>query len=434
MASRVTLCSSSACLHATDFVRFASRLNRHASRGDINGFAALNEQAIDVLRAKGFEPVSSELHTPASCDGPRAGTRRHLAPVRATEVKYNRLYIYATAQRHAGGSLRLIARGSTGDVVVSGGEGAVDQPSPIEIRSVWHGARGWQDTPIYDGAELRPGHRLAGPVLVEERTTTVLAGPSDELWVDGDGNFFIDLSPDADQSAGRQGTSDAATVTATPDGDSMALDPIVLALMQNRLDQISRHMGWVMTRTARSTIFSQSHDFSCFVTTPDGTLVANADGIPIHTGGGGFAVRALLGRFGGRMRPGDVYILSDPYVAGGNHLPDWVISRPIWVTGPDGKPVIAGFCCNRAHQSDIGGGLAGTYNPEATEIWHEGIRLPVMKLIDAGELRDDVWELLLINSRTPELLDGDLRAMLGSTQIGADRVVELTDELGVTPI
>ena len=72
------------------------------------------------------------------------------------------------------------------------------------------------------------------------------------------------------------------------------LDPVVLALMQNRLDQISRHMGWVMTRTARSTIFSQSHDFSCFVTTPEGTLVANADGIPIHTGGGGFAVRALL--------------------------------------------------------------------------------------------------------------------------------------------
>ena len=102
-------------------------------------------------------------------------------------------------------------------------------------------------------------------------------------------------------------------------------------------------MGWVMTRTARSTIFSQSHDFSCYITTPDGTLVANADGIPIHTGGGGFAVRALLGRFGGRMQPDDVFILSDPYVAGGNHLPDWVIARPIWVEGADGEPVIAGF-------------------------------------------------------------------------------------------
>ncbi len=93
---------------------------------------------------------------------------------------------------------------------------------------------------------------------------------------------------------------------------------------------------------------------------------------------------------------------------------------------------LPGFCCNRAHQSDIGGGLAGTYNPQATEIWHEGIRLPVLKLIDQDEVRDDVWDLLLINSRTPDLLDGDLRAMLGSTQIGAERVTALTDELGVT--
>lgn len=210
----------------------------------------------------------------------------------------------------------------------------------------------------------------------------------------------------------------------------MARDPVTMALMQKRLDQISRHMGWVMTRTARSPIFSQSHDFSCFINGPDGTLIANADGLPIHTGGGGFAARALLRRFGGRINPDDVFILSDPYVAGGNHLPDWVVARPVFV-GPAEAPVLTGFCCNRAHQSDIGGGLAGTYNPEATEVWHEGIRLPVMKLVDRGELRDDLWELLLINSRTAELLDGDLRAMLGSTRIGAERVAALVDELGV---
>ena len=198
--------------------------------------------------------------------------------------------------------------------------------------------------------------------------------------------------------------------------------------MQNRLDQISKHMGWVMTRTARSPIFSQSHDFSCFITDPEGTLIANADGIPIHTGGGGFAVRALLRDFAGRIHPDDVFILSDPYVAGGNHLPDWVIARPIFVE-PGAR--LAGFCCNRAHQSDIGGGLAGTYNPEATEIWHEGIRLPVMKLVDRGTVRDDLWKLLLINSRTADLLDGDLRAMLGSTEVGAQRVTALVDELGI---
>ncbi|MFY0614285.1 MAG: hydantoinase B/oxoprolinase family protein [Hyphomicrobiaceae bacterium] len=208
-------------------------------------------------------------------------------------------------------------------------------------------------------------------------------------------------------------------------------DPVILALMQNRLDQISKHMGWVMTRTARSPIFSQSHDFSCFITDPEGTLIANADGIPIHTGGGGFAVRALLRDFAGRINPNDVFILSDPYVAGGNHLPDWVIARPIFVGSDEHlEPSLAGFCCNRAHQSDIGGGLAGTYNPEATEIWQEGIRLPVLKLFDRGIVRDDLWKLLLINSRTADLLDGDLRAMLGSTEVGAQRVTALVEELG----
>ncbi|MCG8691989.1 MAG: hydantoinase B/oxoprolinase family protein, partial [Minwuiales bacterium] len=204
------------------------------------------------------------------------------------------------------------------------------------------------------------------------------------------------------------------------------LDPIVLALVQNRLDNISLQMGWVMTRTARSPIFNQSHDFSCFIADPDGTLVSQADGIPIHTGGGGFAVRALLKAFAGKIDDGDVFLLNDPYVAGGNHLPDWVIARPVFAGGR-----LTAFTCNRAHQSDIGGGAAGTYNPAATEIFHEGIRLPPLKLIEAGQTREDLWQLLLINCRTPELLDGDLRAMIGSTRIGAERVAALVDELGV---
>ena len=184
-----------------------------------------------------------------------------------------------------------------------------------------------------------------------------------------------------------------------------------------------------MTRTARSPIFSQSHDFSCFITDPAGDAR-----LPMPTEFRSTPVAAALrcGRcledFAGRIRSRGVFILSDPYVAGGNHLPDWVIARPIFVE-PGAR--LAGFCCNRAHQSDIGGGLAGTYNPEATEIWHEGIRLPVLKLVDRGTVRDDLWKLLLINSRTADLLDGDLRAMLGSTEVGAQRVTALVDELGI---
>ena len=210
-----------------------------------------------------------------------------------------------------------------------------------------------------------------------------------------------------------------------PDRGEEAIDPVRVAVVQARLDHICRRMGWVMTRTARSPIFSQSHDFSCFATDRHGVLVSTADGIPIHTGGGGFAVRAVLERAGDRLTEGDVFLLNDPYAAGGNHLPDWVIARPVFVEG-----VLVAFCCTRAHQSDIGGGAAGTYTPEATEIYHEGIRLPVLRLVEAGTVRDDLWELLLLNSRTPDLLDGDLRAMLGSTAIGAGQVAELVADMG----
>ena len=203
------------------------------------------------------------------------------------------------------------------------------------------------------------------------------------------------------------------------------LDPVILALTQNRLDHISHQMGWVMLRTARSPIFSQAHDFSCFIAGPSGEVVSQADGIPIHTGSGGFGVRSILADFDDRINDGDVFLLNDPWAAGGNHLPDWVIARPVFV----GCEMVA-FTCNRAHQSDIGGGAAGAYNPTATDTWQEGVRLPVLKLIEAGETRTDLWKLLMLNTRTPHLLEGDLRAMLGSTRIGMQRVAALVEELG----
>lgn len=205
-------------------------------------------------------------------------------------------------------------------------------------------------------------------------------------------------------------------------------DAVVTTLLQKQLDHISQQMGWVMQRTARSPIFSESHDFSCFIADALGRLVSVADGIPIHTGGGGFAIEAVLRDYAGDggIEDGDVFILSDPYEAGGNHLPDWTVIRPVFAEGQ-----IIAFTCNRAHQSDIGGGAAGTYNSAATEIFHEGIRLPVMKLVARGRRRNDIWRLLKLNSRCPHLVEGDVSAMIGSTRIGAQRIISLAEEFGL---
>jgi N-methylhydantoinase B len=211
------------------------------------------------------------------------------------------------------------------------------------------------------------------------------------------------------------------STTTTPIADP--IDPIRLAVVQKQVDHISHQMGWIMTRTARSPIFSQSHDFTCFVATARGEIIAQADGIPIHSGGGGFALRAVLRDFADDIAEGDVFLLSDPYEAGGNHLPDWTMIRPVFV---DGR--FCAFTCNRAHQSDIGGGAAGTYNPQATEIFHEGIRLPVLKLVERGRLRRDLMRLLLLNSRCPDLMEGDLSAMFRDrSRIGCDRVAAHAD-------
>jgi N-methylhydantoinase B len=206
----------------------------------------------------------------------------------------------------------------------------------------------------------------------------------------------------------------------------MTIDVIQLTLIQKQLDHISQQMGWVMMRTARSAIFSVSHDFSCFLGDRNGRIIAQADGIPIHTGGGGYALRAVIDRYGDSIAQDDVYILNDPYVAGGNHLPDYTVVRPVFVEGG-----LIGFVCNRGHQSDIGGGAAGTYNPKATEIFHEGLRIPVMRLVTRGTLNDDIWRLLLLNTRCPELMDGDLKAMIGSTRIGAERLAAIAVSLGL---
>ncbi|WP_246776945.1 hydantoinase B/oxoprolinase family protein [Microvirga sp. VF16] len=205
-------------------------------------------------------------------------------------------------------------------------------------------------------------------------------------------------------------------------------DVVFITLLQNRLDNISQQMGWVMQRTARSPIFSDAHDFSCFIADVNGNLVSVADGLPIHTGGGGFAVEAVVKSVGGIacISPGDVFISSDPYEGGGNHLPDWTIVSPVFF-----DDMLIAFTCNRAHQSDIGGGAAGTYNSKATEIFHEGIRIPPIRIATQGNINEDLVKLLKLNSRCPALIEGDLRAMIGSTKIGAKRIIELAHEVGV---
>ncbi|TAK23408.1 MAG: hydantoinase B/oxoprolinase family protein [Chloroflexota bacterium] len=203
------------------------------------------------------------------------------------------------------------------------------------------------------------------------------------------------------------------------------IDPVTLSITWHRFESIAREIGAVMAATARSPIFSEAHDFSCFITDAAGIVVTQADGLPIHTGCGGTAVRSIIEQFGGNVSDGDVFIVNDPYLGGGNHLPDAVVATPVFHQGS-----LLFYACNRAHQTDIGGGAPGTYNPRATNIFQEGLRIPPTRLCRGGGIIDDVLGLIAANTRQPDVIRADIGAMIGSTAIGRRRLLDLADSLG----
>src|ERR671910_894136 len=201
-------------------------------------------------------------------------------------------------------------------------------------------------------------------------------------------------------------------------------DPITVSVLTHRFEAIVQEMGEAMLRTAYSQILNSSRDFSTAICDHQARLVAQADHVPIHVGAIPWAAESVSKAFEGQVRPGDVYLLNDPY-HGNNHLPDLTAFVPVF----DGDR-LAFWSINRSHQSDIGGATHGAYNPGATEIWHEGLRVPPLRLYDRGRLIDDVNELLVLNVRHPRDFRGDLAAMIGSARVGERRLQALLAEFG----
>jgi N-methylhydantoinase B len=194
-------------------------------------------------------------------------------------------------------------------------------------------------------------------------------------------------------------------------------------VVQHRLSSIVKEMGEAMLRTSYSQILNSSRDFSLAITDTRGRLIAQAEHIPVHVGALPWATRAVEDRFKD-IAPGDVILLNDPY-HGGSHLPDLTAFVPVF---NGGKRLL--WTVVRAHQSDIGGATHGAYNPAATEIYQEGIRVPPIKLYEAGKPREDLLDLLALNIRNPREFRGDLAAMLGAAHLGERRVSRLLAEFG----
>jgi N-methylhydantoinase B len=207
----------------------------------------------------------------------------------------------------------------------------------------------------------------------------------------------------------------------------MPVDPITRSVVQHRLSAVVAEMGEAMLRTSYSQILNSSRDFSMAICDADCRLVAQADHIPVHVGALPFAARAVEDAIP-EIRPGDVFLLNDPY-RGGSHLPDLTALVPVF----DGERRLF-WTVVRAHQGDIGGATHGGYNPRATEIWQEGLRVPPVKLYDGGRLRADLLDLLALNVRHPRDFRGDLSAMVGAAHLGERRLGKLFEEVGARTV
>jgi len=201
-----------------------------------------------------------------------------------------------------------------------------------------------------------------------------------------------------------------------------SVDPITRSVVQHRLSSIVAEMGEAMLRTSYSQILNSSRDFSLAICDVQSRLIAQADHIPVHVGALPWATRAVEERFKDVV-PDDVILMNDPY-HGGSHLPDVTVFVPVF---DNGRRLF--WTIVRAHQSDIGGATHGAYNPDATEIWQEGLRIPPIKLYEAGKLRDDILDMIALNVRNAHDFRGDLAAMIGAAHLGERRMQKLFAEM-----
>jgi N-methylhydantoinase B len=203
------------------------------------------------------------------------------------------------------------------------------------------------------------------------------------------------------------------------------LDPVRLEVIKSGFDTIADEMALILMRAAYSPIVRDAMDFSTAICDRAGRVLAQGLTTPLHLGSFHDAMSFLLKRFAGAIRDGDVFIGNDPYIAAGQHLPDIYIVRPIFLDG-----AVAGFATTVAHHVDVGGIIPGSNALGAHEIYQEGLRLPFLKLYEAGRGSDAILAIIEANVRTPNLVLGDLEAQVVATTVGERAYRELFAQHG----
>ena len=266
----------------------------------------------------------------------------------------------------------------------------------------------WHDTPIVRREDLRIGHRLSGPAIILEPTSTICIEPGWQGQLQRSGDLLLTRQ----QSLHYQ------------QGYRTEVDPVLLEIFNKRFMSVAEQMGFVLQNTAHSVNIKERLDFSCAIFDAEGHLIANAPHIPVHLGSMGESVKALLAQHREAFEPGDAYLLNSPY-AGGTHLPDITVVTPVF----DDDNRLRFFVASRGHHADVGGISPGSMPANSRHINDEGVISAGLKILAQGQFQEQAIRQWLNSNgqpaRNPEQNLADLQAQIAANQKGAQELLAL---------
>ncbi len=277
----------------------------------------------------------------------------------------------------------------------------------------------WRDSGLFPRASLQVGDIIQGPAIVAEPDTTIVVEPGWQAEVTAHGHLVLRR---IEEMPARRAIGTKA-------------DPVLLEIFNNLFMSIAEQMGARLQQTAYSVNIKERLDFSCAIFDAGGSLIANAPHMPVHLGSMGESIKTVMHRNAGRMHPGDVFMLNDPY-HGGTHLPDITVITPMF---DEPGATILFYVGARGHHADIGGTTPGSMPPDSCRIEDEGVLIDNFKLVDgsrnAAHLRSAEVRTLLAGARyparNPEQNLADLRAQVAANQKGVDELRKMVAHFGL---
>jgi 5-oxoprolinase (ATP-hydrolysing) len=292
--------------------------------------------------------------------------------------------------------------------------GETGEPAPAARARMFAGGA-WAEVDLLPRSTLRPGRVVRGPALITEDFATTVLEPGWQAAVTARGDLLLT------RPGGRP----------VRDGTSTSADPVMLEIFNNLFMSVAEQMGVRLQGTAHSVNIKERLDFSCAIFDAAGQLIANAPHMPVHLGSMGESIAMVLRRNRGKMKPGDVFMLNDPY-HGGTHLPDITVVTPVF---DEAGHNLLFFVASRGHHAEIGGITPGSMPAFSTRVDEEGVLIDNWRLAGGGELREAATMELLTSAEFPSRNPGanlaDLRAQIAANEKGVAELGQLVREFGL---